>query len=91
MRSRIQQWERQRATSHTNLTQTIPYREVFIENRPFLRCLFNLMLCHESLDDTQGAASIYFEILALDEEDRMGARMELPKHLTLTPATNESR
>lgn len=53
----------------------------FVENRPYLRSLYNLMLCCEALDDAQAAASIGFEILDLDYEDRMGARMELPKHL----------
>lgn len=53
----------------------------FVENRPFLRCLYNLMLCCEALGDAQTASAIGFEILDLDHEDRMGARMELPKHL----------
>lgn len=55
----------------------------FVENRPFLRALYELMQCCEALGNTKGAAAIGFEILALDQEDRMGARYELPKYLIL--------
>jgi len=53
----------------------------FVQNRPFLRALHELMQCCEALGDTDRAATIGFEILGYDQEDRMGARIELPKYL----------
>ena len=53
----------------------------FVENRPFLRALYELMQCYEALGDADGASTTGFEILGYDEEARMGARLELPKYL----------
>jgi tetratricopeptide (TPR) repeat protein len=53
----------------------------FVENRPFLRSLYNLMQCYEALGDYRGASALANELLQFDYEDRMGARMELPKYL----------
>ena len=52
----------------------------FVENRPFLRCLYNLMQCYEALGDYRGASALGDELLQFDYEDRMGARMEMPKY-----------
>ncbi len=53
----------------------------FVENRPFLRALHELMQCRETLGDNVGASKIGYEILSFDVMDRMGARTELPKYL----------
>ena len=53
----------------------------FVENRPFLRALYELMQCYDALGDADGASATGFEILKYDPEDRMGARLELPKYL----------
>lgn len=53
----------------------------FVDNRPFLRTLYNLMQCYEAMEDYRGAAILGDELLRLDYEDRMGARLEMPKYL----------
>jgi tetratricopeptide (TPR) repeat protein len=53
----------------------------FVENRPFLRTLYNLMQCYEALGDFRGAAALGDELLQMDYDDRMGARLEMPKYL----------
>ena len=53
----------------------------FMENRPFLRSLYNLMTIQASIGDHSGAIVTGFEILDYDLQDRMGARLELPKYL----------
>lgn len=53
----------------------------FVDNRPFLRALYEFMQCCDALGDVDGAATAGFEILAYDLADRMGARLELPKYL----------
>jgi len=53
----------------------------FVQNRPFLRSLHNLMLCAEALGDDKMASTIGAEMMRFDREDRMGARFELPKYL----------
>ncbi len=53
----------------------------YVENRPFLRCLVQLMEAQAHIGDFAGATATGFQILSYDQEDRMGARMELPKFL----------
>ena len=53
----------------------------FVENRPFLRSLYNLMNAQAWIDEQAAAAATAYQILSYDREDRMGARMELPKYL----------
>jgi len=45
-----------------------------IDNRPFLRCLHGLGLCHWALGDFQGARSVFERILWLNPSDNQGAR-----------------
>jgi hypothetical protein len=53
----------------------------FFENRPFLRCLYQLMVAQADLGEWRAACSTGYQIVGYDIEDRMGARMELPKYL----------
>ena len=45
-----------------------------IDNRPFLRCLHGLGLCHWALGDFQGARSVFERMLWLNPSDNQGAR-----------------
>lgn len=45
-----------------------------IDNRPFLRCLHGLGLCHWALGDFKRAASIFERMLWLNPSDNQGAR-----------------
>jgi hypothetical protein len=52
-----------------------------IENRPFLRALYGLMLAQHKLAENSAAAATARESLHLDPHDRMGVRMLLPLYL----------
>ncbi|MCB1132901.1 MAG: hypothetical protein KDN05_17385 [Verrucomicrobiae bacterium] len=53
----------------------------YIENRPFLRCLVNLMVIQSEVGELSESIATGFRVLSFDPEDRMGARLELPKSL----------
>lgn len=53
----------------------------FVQNRPYLRALSNLMNCCGVLGYVERAKEVGYQLLALDSNDRMAARMELPKYL----------
>lgn len=53
----------------------------YIENRPFLRCLVQLMEAQDHIGDFASAAATGFQILGYDREDRAGALLQLPKLL----------
>ena len=53
----------------------------FVQNRPYLRAVSNLMNCCDVLGDTERASDLAHELLSLDPDDRMGVRLELPKYL----------
>src|SRR6478735_5768211 len=52
----------------------------FIQNRPFLRSMYNLMDCCGVMGHWQKAEELGSELLKLDPDDRMGCRFELPKY-----------
>ncbi|WP_386821045.1 hypothetical protein [Luteolibacter algae] len=53
----------------------------FVENRPFLRCLYQLMIAQACINEFLAAITTGFQMLDYDFEDRMGARLELPRYL----------
>ena len=53
----------------------------FVENRPFLRCLYNLMITQYAMGEYSEASNTAYRMLQYDSQDRMGARLELPKYL----------
>jgi tetratricopeptide (TPR) repeat protein len=53
----------------------------FVQNRPYLRALSNLMNCCDVMGDTERASELGYELLSLDPDDRMNVRFELPKYL----------
>lgn len=57
----------------------LPYG--FVSNRPFLRALHGLMLVQADFNNFAAATASARELLALDPEDRMGARLSLPLYL----------
>lgn len=52
-----------------------------IDNRPFLRCLHGLGLCHWALGDLKGAAKVFERMLWLNPRDNQGARFCLTEIL----------
>lgn len=50
----------------------------FVQNRPFLRALHELMESSAEVGDLRSAVEIGYEMLGFDREDKMGARLELP-------------
>ena len=50
----------------------------FVENRPFLRCLYHLMIAQASVNEFASATATGYEILSYDSQDRLGARLALP-------------
>jgi tetratricopeptide (TPR) repeat protein len=53
----------------------------FVQNRPFLRCLYQLMLAQARVGELSSATATGYQLLSYDERDRMGCLMELPKYL----------
>jgi tetratricopeptide (TPR) repeat protein len=53
----------------------------FVSNRPYLRALHGLMLVQTDFSDFTAATETARELLALDPDDRIGARLSLPLYL----------
>lgn len=53
----------------------------FVQNRPFLRCMYQLMVAQAAINEYAAAIHTGEQMIRYDYEDRMGARMELPKYL----------
>ncbi|MBC7335573.1 MAG: tetratricopeptide repeat protein [Clostridia bacterium] len=50
----------------------------WVDNRPFLRALHGLGLCHWRLGDLEGALEMFLRLLQLDPDDGIAARLLVP-------------